>query len=444
MIQWFWGLSTHSGIYGQGKEQFIDFPVFISNIGAIARNNMAFAITLAFSLLLTAIVSLRLIRGKLKLSDISFRLSIALVLTGVFGILLVAKHYHVNHYLFPVLCLTGILWVWNVRMIKDILRLGKKGLIIIQSIIFLTIILTAWSNKPYLTLADHYYEETNREYELTRKLIESEYKDHVTVVNYPFTIDRINALRWGNVYARQIHLDQLQNIYNDRLFYDRYAQAFTVWESKIDAVRMKEKYGNKLLLAGGIIDDPEKARLAEAGLVLVPVMEGRTQAVYRIDSSSSIFTTSLSVESLSTFCFTMDSLSPDRTFFIASGEKIDAGQTQSTEYSHSGKFSSKLSGDQPYGLPYQLRNLKSGQVYRVSVWRRGDTKNTFLVAAAENTDELYLQTAEPVESGKDKWTQIRMEFTVPEKINGKYIKIYVWNNSGKDVYFDDLTISRIR
>jgi len=233
-------------------------------------------------------------------------------------------------------------------------------------------------------------------------------------------------------------------MYPDQLFFDIYAGGFFNWETRLPARSLADKYGDRLLMVGGPISDEDLGKLAETGLVLHPVLRGRTQSVFRIDTASALFGLHPLQRPLNSFSFSMDTVSPDNSWFLAGSEKMATDGKRSREQAHSGSFSARLGANDVYGLPYQLRDVEAGQEYRVSVWRKGDNKNTFLVAAAEKTSQLYIQTAEIAESGVDGWNLISLVVTVPRGLSSPLIKIYVWNNSGKEVYFDDLGISRLK
>lgn len=444
MIKWFTGLGTHSGTYGQGKEGFIDPDTYLSNIAAILKNNLAFSISLGvLSLVFIALFLIRK-RRNMKVNHIVFKYSFTLILVQVFGILLVAKHYHMNHYIFPVICLTGISWIFIWKILSETFLLDQKALNIGLLVTLTGLIIASALNKPYLQLADHYYKLTNEEYAQTQQTLLNEYKDAVIVNYYPYSINPLNALRWGNVYARQVYSEDLKTMYNDKLFFDVFEKSFASWSRLLSPAEVLNVYGTNLLMVGGPLSDAEMANVTASGINLIPIVKGRTQAIFRIDTASVIFRNPGTDLPLTSLCFTMDSLSQDKQWILAGNERMPADGKLSASVAHSGQQAYRLSGKDIYGLPYQLKNIEPGQQYRISVWRKGDAENTFLVAAAENTSQLYLQSATCTEGKPDQWNRIQLDLTIPENLTTPLIKIYVWNNSGKEVYFDDLSISRLK
>jgi hypothetical protein len=444
MIKWFIGLGTHTGTYGQGDKGLIDPIAFKHNILAICQNNVSLSITILISgLLLFGSWIVSKARNK-PLHGNLMKFIFALLLTQVFGIVLVAKHYHMNHYLIPVLCLSGITWVFILMLLKQSLTL-KPWLINGSSLLITTgMLILVFLNIPYLSLADHYYKLTNDEYISTQKTLEKDYKEFTLVDYYPYSINPINGLRWGNVYSRKIHTESLKTMYSDRLFYDTFLGSFSNWDKPISASELLEKFGPRLLIVGGHINKDELLRMKENKLELIPIIEGRTQAIYMIDTTSGVFKKDTWQKPLNSVCFTMDSISSNNKYYIAGSEKIDQDNKRNNEDAHSGLFSVKLKGADLYSLSYKLINVEPGQEYHIGIWRKGDNTNTFLVAAGEKSEQFYIQASDYTEGNAKGWNHISFNFTVPQTLSTHLIKIYVWNNSGKDVFFDDLTISRLK
>ena len=150
-------------------------------------------------------------------------------------------------------------------------------------------LVSAWSNKAPLKLADYYYDQTNIEYDSVKNLVKEKYAGYTVIDYYPYSIDKMNALRWGNVYSRQLYTENIAKIYPDQLFYDVYAGSFFNWDKPIAALDMLKKYGNKLIITGGQINEVFMKSITDKGLRLEPLMIGRTQAIYLVDSTSSFF-----------------------------------------------------------------------------------------------------------------------------------------------------------
>jgi len=95
MYKWFFGMATHSGIYGSGKEQIIDKVEYIKNLKTLFTDEYFF--TIGFILLLVLLIA-GLFQKNWKSSFYKMALAFGLVI--VLQIMLAAKHYSF-HYLIP-------------------------------------------------------------------------------------------------------------------------------------------------------------------------------------------------------------------------------------------------------------------------------------------------------------------------------------------------------
>jgi hypothetical protein len=100
MYVWFFGMATHSGIYGRGANQIIDKAEYIKNLKTLFTDEYFF--TTGF-ILLSVMVVLGLFTKKWK--DSFYRLALAFWLVIVLQIMLAAKHYSF-HYLIPARAVT--------------------------------------------------------------------------------------------------------------------------------------------------------------------------------------------------------------------------------------------------------------------------------------------------------------------------------------------------
>ncbi|MCX6233160.1 MAG: hypothetical protein NT175_00330 [Bacteroidetes bacterium] len=70
-------------------------------------------------------------------------------------------------------------------------------------------------------------------------------------------------------------------------------------------------------------------------------------------------------------------LSSDRQFFISEIDNtlFQFGTTQSDEFAHTGKYSSKIDASSPYGMTIKFKDLKNGESFAISVWRKTNDKS---------------------------------------------------------------------
>lgn len=444
MAKWFLGLSSHTGTYGQGGEGIIDFSTYFTNLPAIATNNMAMSVSILAAVILAGVL---LFRGKNKQNGklIPFRFMSAIVIVQLLGILMVAKHYHANHYLIPDISLTGALWVFMILSIRDIPRPGLIKISPYLAPAVLIILLSfGISNRSYLKAANHGYIITNEEYTQVEKRLNTEFAGYAKAYYYPISINPCSALRWGSVYSKQLHLEALRTLYPDGLFYDIRINRFQLWETTLPAEDLISDWGGKILLVGGPMTDAEKKQLTDGGLAIREIYHGRTQAIYEVDTAASLIFKGINRKPVWTVNCSADSLSSDGKYFLAAeGFSFENNQNQSAEVSRTGKHSVKLPFKDSYAMAILLDSIRPGQQYRFSAWRKGGEGKAFLVAASEKQNEFYLQNCEYLKADKNGWKKVILEVTIPENYSSGTIKFYLWNSGDAPAWFDDFTLTRI-
>jgi hypothetical protein len=444
MAKWFLGLSTHTGTYGQGGTGIIDFSTFFSNIPAIVSNNPALAISVLIALLfISALFILGKVRNFSHSPAFKFLTSIAAV--QLIGVLMVAKHYHANHYLIPIISLTGALWIFGVLCLKE-LNWIKPATIhtYIPPVILFMFLFAGISNRNYLMAANHGYIITNQEYDQVKKRLETEFSDYVKVYYYPVSINPYSALRWGSVYSKQLHLETIRNFYPGGLFYDTRINRFQFWEATIPAEDLVEDYGGKILLVGGPMNNDEKELVLKGGLAIRELYLGRTQSIYEIDTANSLLFKEIGRKPLWVVNCSADTLSSDRKWFQANTLKFQNNDNQSREVARTGGFSVKLPYRDSYAMAIELDSIKPGQQYRFVSWRKGGENTGFLVASSPKNEEFYVQNSDYLKADAKGWKKVVLEITVPQDFKSDKIKFYLWNSGNSPVYFDDFTLSRIQ
>ena len=90
-----------------------------------------------------------------------------------------------------------------------------------------------------------------------------------------------------------------------------------------------------------------------------------------------------------------------------------------------GKFSGKLSNQNPYGFTNIIYNAKKGDLIKVSVWRSGKIENRTNLKMA-----VYMIVLEKVIKKENSRTCVGAEFFVPNNLPGAELRIYVLFNNG--------------
>ncbi len=119
------------------------------------------------------------------------------------------------------------------------------------------------------------------------------------------------------------------------------------------------------------------------------------------------------------------------------------GNTQSSEKSFSGKYSSKIDKEHIYGVSYQLDNPPTGAKYTVTIKRWTESaSNSALVISAGPNNSYYTQEAESISAEKNGWETIKAQLIIPRSADIKNVKVFPFLlNKNEVAYFDDMKIS---
>ena len=447
MFQWFLSIANHTGIYGQGGNGIIDPAEYVQSLVKIsfANKNMLFAVFASLVFLIVTFIKWKHRKESVKTIETTIILALFLALAG--SILMVAKHYYNNHYLFPALTLTGLVFVFIYLGIERkwqnistlILKYSPSALVVV----FLVL---AFINKPYLALAYEGYLQSNKSTNETLARIEKDYPAYVKAYYYPGSFNQFAQLRWGNVYAKQLHTEKLMELYPEGLFYDIRDNSFKFWETTIPPQEFLKKYGGRILLVGGPLTDTEMKLVEDDGLKLKKLFEGRIQVVYEIDTAKSVLFHKVIQGKAGTRIFNSDfeTISADKQWVESDGKQFCKTTFLSTEKSRSGRYSFYLPKKDTYAMEYELRNIEPGDGFEASIWRYGGDKDAVIVASAVNSDFFYKSSNSTGEKDKMGWSKLVLFFRIPAGFKEKKIKLYLWNHSEKPVWFDDFELKQYK
>lgn len=444
MAKWFLGLSTHTGTYGQGSVGIINPVKYVIDFISILRHNTALSVSLFMvSAFLFGIFLQGGFRDAIK-KNIELKFVIAILSAQVLGVLMVAKHYHADHYLIPEVCLIGTAFVFILLYVKKNFSAEKLRMLPnVPVILFAFLLGGSLLNVPYLRAANQGYVSASEEYRSVMQQIDKAYPGYVKAYYYPVSINPYSALRWGSVYSRQYNLPVLRTLYPETVFYDARTHVFQVWETEIPVEDLVSEFGGNILLIGGPMTPEEKQNVMAGGLALKPVYSGRTQVFYEIDTANSaLFKGLITSAPLWTAECNADTLSPDKQFFVENGEKWSNTGVWSGEITRSGSGSVKLTKDNIYAMEYLIDSVRPGQRYKFSAWRKGAHSQSFLVATSPEKGGFYKQSDNYFHVDDKGWEQLILNITIPDDFKGTALKLYIWNNSGSTVYFDDFAVTR--
>lgn len=124
---------------------------------------------------------------------------------------------------------------------------------------------------------------------------------------------------------------------------------------------------------------------------------------------------------------------------------LENAKTQSNEKAFKGRFSSKLFHNKMYGMTTIIKDAQFGEGFTVNVWRYGNN-DAVIVASGPKETKFYVKSSKVIKKDTiSNWENIELDFSIPETMQNKELKIYLYNpNSETDVYFDNLLIRKYK
>jgi hypothetical protein len=251
-FDWIYNLSTHLGRYGGGRPGVIAVDKYFKNLKQLLSNNSLFSIVLAAALLILAAGLLVPKLRKISPGNIYFKCLAALAAAQVVGLLMVSKHSS-DHYLLPVLCLSGITALVLFFYLKHVANLFKVNVkypaipvLIVLAAVFIMI------NPPgqIKETIDRLTRTRENSLALCKK-VKEDYKDFAAVYYYRSSSPEY-ALKFGSDLSRGYHAKKLQRLYKNVYFYDIWKKQFTGFEydNNISFQSIREKHDDKIIFQG--------------------------------------------------------------------------------------------------------------------------------------------------------------------------------------------------
>ncbi len=125
-------------------------------------------------------------------------------------------------------------------------------------------------------------------------------------------------------------------------------------------------------------------------------------------------------------------LSSDKNYLLNGADQ------RSDITSLSGNYSILTTKEKPYGFTLEINELVPDQYYHISVWCKGEYGYGILVADGVKNDFYEKQNKSVTDSNG--WYKINLNFYLPPIIEFEKLLIYVWNNGGDSVFFDNLKV----
>jgi len=443
MYYWFRGLISHSGKYGHGEKDLIDLKTYLPNILKILVNNPIFGIVIGMGIILVLFSVIQNFRKKKKI-DWDIQILTGLIVSSGFGVLLVAKQYNGNHYLIPILLLTGIslFFVLNIFLRLKFSEFIKK--LILPIIVIALIAFVGWKQPSKMNYVDYGYRITNEEMDSTNAMLTRDYAEYTKIYYYPFSLNKYSALNFGDVYTNRRMLPQLKELYPNTYFYNFNSNLMQYWNAEIFLEDIIEFNGNKILMVGGPRDESLLNEMEKRGLPFKKIYKGRIQAIYELDTLKYQEISKQKVIEKQIIC-DMETLTTNNQLFLGTNNRLfGKADNRTSEVARSGKYAIKMDEKTEFALGFILDSLKNGDMYEIEVWRKSDNYSGRLVVGASNPNIFYKAQNDFIISEKNGWNMIRIRFEVTPEMKNETLKIHLWNKNKKLVYFDDLIIKKYK
>lgn len=419
--------------------------IYFQNFFAFFKNNLIILISLilSFSLLFGLVTQKSLISWAKEYKSIKIFMYLLITLFSEAIFLPLIRNNQTGDIILTLLSILIIIIV--VVILFDVLNEKYKNRITgFDWYLFALLAVLVVFSSFKLYRADKGYKSTNNEYREIENLLDKNYKSYIKTYYYPTSINKLSGLKLGNTQSGKYYSNLLAEVYPGALFFDVRNQSFFNWENEYPlSVLISDSSNNKVLIIGGPLSKEDLAKSQSGGLEFIVKYRGVTQAIYELDTNA-LFKLGIGIKPVWSLCFDAESTTADKKYFTAGNFKIENNWHQSTDVAHTGNYSMKLANENIYACTFYLDSAQANTKYRVSVWCKNRSEQTYLVASSTKVPSFYKQIAKPTLKAKNGWEKIVMEFDVNKDMAGKDIKIYFWKNNRETIYLDDFTIARLK
>ena len=251
-FKWIYGLLLHSGRYGTGASSIVSSDRYIGNFQKLVVGNPFFSFVLFISL---AVLAAGVIVPKLR--KVSFSNRYYKYLAGVFasqalGLLIVSKHSS-NHYLLPVMCLSGLALYFIFSWLKhlfDFYKVNFNFLLVPTVLLLVTALILI--NPLYRVINKANRLASFKEKSLAiHEHVQRNYSDYAKIYYYRSSSPAF-ALKFGSDLSRSYFAESLEKHYENVYFYDQWRRKFCGFDYHriIPFETIRAKYGDKIVFQG--------------------------------------------------------------------------------------------------------------------------------------------------------------------------------------------------
>lgn len=437
---WVKGLIFHAGNYGTGEEKIISSTSFIKNLMTIIYTEIPL---IMICLLLLVCILLMVIKQKKNQQN---KLIFGLFCTFVLHIILVSKHFAIR-YLTPSILL-GVLGIYLFILLVSNTKKTQK--------IWLICVIVAYPlasfNRIYRMndeLLNHTKSRTG-----AHEFLEKNMKGLplLIVPNYFGSGTKAYALWFASKWIGKdapAYIDDMNNECPNTYFYIPDEDKYYNWRNEIslfdllkshqtlnlyialDATKLKEEvFGQEILKKIMAYNRPN-----DAIIKIKYLFHQKYDMICQltIDTAKLIKTYRFN----EAFC-DMERITSDKKYYFTANHSrlFKNHDLRTSEKSFSGKFSEKLTKQNPYGTGCTVDNVQVGDYFEATIWKYSDDDDYLLACTATNANDLYV-VSNTVVAEKNAWKKIKLTVTIDKKIPGNKLNFYSWYTGKGNCYCDD-------
>ncbi|HLN19891.1 MAG TPA: hypothetical protein VK213_02310 [Bacteroidales bacterium] len=214
---WYLQVFIHSGIYGGGSANIVDFASLAENLRVFLKSETIIVFVISLSVIFL------LIRVVLRKYDNDFKLLLLFLLVQVIAILAVLKHFYL-YYLMPVVPTLAV----NIFLILRSARLPYA----VRVLSVAAVIIAGFSMNGDFNIRKTNFYSTD------------EPSDGINIYSYQ-SDSPLYALKLGDDASRNANSEKLKELYGDHYFYDIWNKIIITWT---DTISIEELSGSKIYL----------------------------------------------------------------------------------------------------------------------------------------------------------------------------------------------------
>lgn len=222
LFEWYYRVLAHSGYYGHGNKEIINFSIYFQNIINLFLGNPLFCLILLFSIFF--ILRFR----KLLAGKPPYKFLVAVTFAQLTAILVISKHGY-DYYLLPVLNLSGFALFLIFLCMQTTGFLSRSNLKKV-CILFVTFIVFCglWRIVDMKKILIHHIELKQESLMIYQKMI-NEYSDYMEIIPLRAS-SPLGALSFGNYFLNNgLYSELLREIYGEKYFYNGLEGKFHTW-----------------------------------------------------------------------------------------------------------------------------------------------------------------------------------------------------------------------